>query len=116
MPIKYMLWPYFFYSANDSDIVVVVPAPAELYADATKRFSPDFMLKQEALLTEPVTRLTLSPNHSAFALLQSRLQLVKFAFPPADEKVGTVEPPYCGQPWANILWLQYRGWLYYGGP
>ena len=23
----------------------------------------------------------------------------------------TVEPLYCGRPWANILWLHYRGWL-----
>lgn len=67
---------------------IVVPAPAELYADVTKRFSPDFVLKQEALLTEPVARITLAPNHSAFALLQSRLKLAKFAFPPLDEKVG----------------------------
>ncbi len=63
------------------------PAVPELYEDATKRFSAEYVFKQEATITEPVARLVLSPGNSAFALLESSLQLAKFALPPADDKV-----------------------------
>ena len=66
---------------------VVMVVPPELYIDATKQFSSDFILRQEAVITAPVTTFILAPNNCAFAILGSTLQLAKFNLPPANEKV-----------------------------
>ena len=65
----------------------LLSAPPEMYAGTTKEFSSDFIWKQEATLTEHVSKFVLSSQTTAFAPLDSSLKLARFSLPPLKEKV-----------------------------
>ncbi len=59
--------------------------PPELYSDATKQFSSEFVQIMEAFVSERVSSLTLAPGDSAFSFIESNFHLSKFKL--SSEKV-----------------------------
>ena len=62
-------------------------ASPEMYAGGTREFSTEFIWKQEAVITEQISRLMLSSQTTLFATLSNSPDLAKFTLPPLKEKV-----------------------------
>lgn len=62
-------------------------ATPELFDDATKRLSSEFVQQLEVLVTDPVSSFTLVPGGNAFSFLDSNFELTKFKLPSSPDQV-----------------------------
>ncbi len=62
--------------------------PTELYEDASKKFSRDYVNCSSAKITENISTVTLVPGNRALGFLDSTFELVQFSLPQGNDDVS----------------------------
>lgn len=69
-------------------IIVCVTVLPELFEDATKRFSAQFVHRIEHCINDTVSSLTLAPGNNAFSTLDSNFKLAKLELTSSSDQVS----------------------------